>query len=59
MTANNPTVTAFNPDSTVPQPAGLLEALIARIEAEVTELQFPHFTKDDSLNLGLLLVELG
>lgn len=59
MTANNPTETAFNPDSTVPQPAGLLEALIARIEAEINELQFPHFTKDDSLNLGLLLVELG
>lgn len=59
MTANNPTVTAFNPDATVPQPAGLLEALIARIEGEVSELQFPHFSRDDSLNLGLLLVELG
>jgi len=59
MTANDPTVTPFNPDSRAPQAEGLLEALITRIEAEVDELQFPHFTKDDSLNLGLLLVELG
>ena len=52
-------MTAFDPDSNEPQPAEALDALIARIEAEVNELQFPRFTKDDSLNLGLLLVELG
>lgn len=59
MTADSPSVTAFDPDSNEPQPAEALEALIARIEAEMKELQFPRFTKDDSLNLGLLLVELG
>jgi uncharacterized protein (UPF0303 family) len=59
MTAESSPVTAFDPDSGASQPEGALEALIARIEAEISELQFPHFTKDDSLNLGLLLVELG
>jgi uncharacterized protein (UPF0303 family) len=59
MTADSPHVTVFDPDSDKSQPAGSLEALIARIDAEVSELQFPRFTKDDSLNLGLLLVELG
>jgi hypothetical protein len=50
---------AFDPDSSAEQPAGALEALIAQIEAEIIELQFPRFTRDDALNLGLLLVELG
>jgi uncharacterized protein (UPF0303 family) len=59
MTADSPHVTVFDPDSRISQPLGALEALIARIDAEVSELQFPRFTKDDSLNLGLLLVELG
>jgi len=59
MTADPSRMTAFDPDSNETQPAEALEALIARIEAEVNELQFPRFTKDDSLNLGLLLVELG
>ncbi|HEY8753702.1 MAG TPA: heme-degrading domain-containing protein [Arthrobacter sp.] len=59
MTTNSSPVTLFDPDSNEAQPAGALEALIARIDGEISELQFPHFTKDDSLNLGLLLVELG
>src|SRR6476620_5454478 len=59
MTADSPHVTVFDPDSDKGQPAGSLEALIARIDAEISELQFPRFTKDDSLSLGLLLVELG
>ncbi|MDR6416546.1 heme-degrading domain-containing protein [Pseudarthrobacter sulfonivorans] len=59
MTAESPRMTVFDPDSGESQPKEALEALIARIEAEVGELQFPRFTKDDSLNLGLLLVELG
>lgn len=59
MTTNSSPAALFNPDSNEVQPAGALEALIARIDAEIGELQFPHFTKDDSLNLGLLLVELG
>jgi uncharacterized protein (UPF0303 family) len=59
MTAEPSPVTTFDPDSAVSQPEGSLEALIARIEAEIGELQFPRFTKDDSLNLGLLLVKLG
>lgn len=59
MTADASNVTVFDPDSGEAQPPGSLEALIARIEAEVSELQFPRFTKDDALNLGLLLVELG
>ena len=59
MTPESSPVTAFDPDSGASQPEGALEALIARIEAEISELQFPHFSKDDSLNLGLLLVELG
>jgi uncharacterized protein (UPF0303 family) len=59
MTAESSPVPAFDPDSGASQPEGALEALIAGIEAEIGELQFPHFTKDDSLNLGLLLVELG
>lgn len=59
MTAERSDVTAFDPDSDESQPPGALEALIARIDAEISELQFPRFTKDDSLSLGLLLVELG
>ncbi|ADX74808.1 heme-degrading domain-containing protein [Pseudarthrobacter phenanthrenivorans] len=59
MTATPPHVTEYDPDSDAAQPEGSLEALIARIEAEVRELQFPGFSPDDSLNLGLLLVELG
>lgn len=59
MTAESSPVTAFDPDSVKSQPEGALEALIARIETEISDLQFPRFTKDDSLNLGLLLVELG
>ena len=59
MTANPPDVTGYDPDSIDAQPEGSLETLIARIEAEVRELQFPGFSLDDSLNLGLLLVELG
>jgi uncharacterized protein (UPF0303 family) len=59
MTANRPHVTDFDPDSDAVQPEGSLEALIGRIETEIHELQFPGFSLDDSLNLGLLLVELG
>ncbi|MFJ6157065.1 heme-degrading domain-containing protein [Pseudarthrobacter sp. NPDC092184] len=59
MTANPPDMTGYDPDSQAAQPEGSLEALIARIEAEVRELQFPGFSMDDALNLGLLLVELG
>jgi uncharacterized protein (UPF0303 family) len=59
MTANPPDVTDFDPDSDAIQPEGSLAALIGRIEAEIRELQFPGFSVDDSLNLGLLLVELG
>lgn len=59
MTAIPPHVTEYDPDSDAAQPEGSLEALIARIEAEIRELQFPGFSPDDSLNLGLLLVELG
>lgn len=59
MTPDSSPVATFDPDSDEAQPAGALEALIARIEGEISELQFPRFTKDDSLNLGLLLVELG
>ena len=59
MTANSPDVTEYDPDSDAAQLEGSLEAFIARIEAEIRELQFPGFSLDDSLNLGLLLVELG
>lgn len=59
MTTGHSSVTAFDPDSGEDQPRAALEALIARIDGEISELQFPHFTKDDALNLGLLLVELG
>jgi uncharacterized protein (UPF0303 family) len=59
MTANSPHVTEFDPDSDATQPEGSLQALIARIEGEIRELQFPGFSMDDALNLGLLLVELG
>ena len=59
MSANPQHVTEFDPDSLDTQPEGSLEALIARVEAEVRELQFPGFSPDDALNLGLLLVELG
>jgi uncharacterized protein (UPF0303 family) len=59
MTSDSSSVTAFDPDSAEDQPRAALEALIARIDGEISELQFPRFTKDDSLNLGLLLVELG
>lgn len=59
MTSDPSSMTAFDPDSGEDQPRAALEALIVRIEDEMDELQFPRFTKDDSLNLGLLLVELG
>jgi uncharacterized protein (UPF0303 family) len=59
MSAIPPDVTGFDPDSADAQPEGSLEALVARVEAEVRELHFPGFSVDDALNLGLLLVELG
>lgn len=59
MTANPPHVTVFDPDSDSAQPEGSLEALIGRVKGEIRELQFPGFSLDDALNLGLLLVELG
>lgn len=59
MTANPPHVTDFDPDSDAAQPEGSLQALIGRIEGEIHELQFPGFSMDDALNLGLFLVELG
>jgi uncharacterized protein (UPF0303 family) len=59
MTANSPDMTEFDPDSDDTQLEGSLQALIARIEGEIRELQFPRFSMDDALNLGLLLVELG
>ncbi|NUT70363.1 heme-degrading domain-containing protein [Pseudarthrobacter sp. C4D7] len=59
MSANPADMTGFDPDSVNAQPEGSLEALIVRVEAEVRELQFPGFSLDDALNLGLLLVELG
>jgi uncharacterized protein (UPF0303 family) len=49
----------YDPDSFDVQPTGALESLIAAIESEIVELQFPRFSRDDALNLGLLLVELG
>ncbi|ELT44072.1 hypothetical protein G205_14071 [Arthrobacter nitrophenolicus] len=52
-------MTEFDPDSEDAQPEGSLQALIGRIEGEIHELQFPGFSMDDALNLGLLLVELG
>jgi uncharacterized protein (UPF0303 family) len=60
MTQQDPgSEAAFDPDSAAEQPPGALEALISSIEAEIAELQFPRFGRDDALNLGLLLVELG
>jgi uncharacterized protein (UPF0303 family) len=59
MTADTPDVTEFDPDADAAQPEGSLEALVARIEGEIRELQLPGFSMDDALNLGLLLVELG
>ena len=49
----------YDPDSPEPQPHGSLGTLIGRILAEMDELQFRSFSKDDALDLGLLLVELG
>jgi uncharacterized protein (UPF0303 family) len=49
----------YDPDSAGEQPHGSLAALIGRILAEIDELQFPSFSKDDALDLGLRLVELG
>jgi uncharacterized protein (UPF0303 family) len=53
------TVPDYDPDSNGPQPGGSLAALIGRILAEMDELQFQSFSKDDALDLGLLLVEFG
>jgi uncharacterized protein (UPF0303 family) len=53
------TPAVFDPDSPAEQPAEALRSLIAEIESEISELQFPRFSRDDALNLGLLLVELG
>ncbi|AUZ89113.1 hypothetical protein CVO76_16850, partial [Arthrobacter agilis] len=49
----------FDPDGGNDQPAEALEALIAKIETEVAELQFTRFTNDDAVALGQLLVQLG
>lgn len=49
----------FDPDSAEPQPHGSLAALIGRILTEMDQLQFQSFSKDDALDLGLRLVELG
>ena len=49
----------FDPDSADEQPPGTLASLISRILTEMDELQFPSFSKDDALDLGLRLVELG
>ena len=49
----------YDPDSADEQPPGSLAALIGRVLAEMDELQFQSFSKDDALDLGLRLVELG
>jgi len=49
----------YDPDSPESQPEGSLAALIGRILTEIDELQFESFSKDDALDLGLRLVELG
>ena len=49
----------FDPDGGSDQPAEALEALIAKVEGEVAELQFTRFTNDDAVALGQLLVQLG
>ena len=49
----------YDPDSAEPQPQGSLAALIGRLLTEIEELQFESFSKDDALDLGLRLVELG
>ena len=49
----------YDPDSANRSRTGSLAALIGRILAEIDELQFPSFSKDDALDLGLRLVELG
>jgi len=49
----------YDPDSKEPQSQESLAALIGRILTEMDALQFVSFGKDDALDLGLLLVELG
>ncbi|MCU1634019.1 MAG: hypothetical protein JWM61_2671 [Micrococcaceae bacterium] len=49
----------FDPDGGNDQPAEALEAMIAKIEGEVADLQFTRFTNDDAVALGQLLVQLG
>ncbi len=49
----------FDPDGGNDQPAEALEALIAKIEGEIAELQFSRFTNDDAVALGQLLVQFG
>jgi hypothetical protein len=46
MTAIARHVTGDDPDSPGAQPDGAVEALIAPVEAEVRELQFPGFSLD-------------
>ncbi|MPY12065.1 heme-degrading domain-containing protein [Arthrobacter bussei] len=49
----------FDPDGGGDQPVDALEALIAKVEGEVAELQFTRFTNDDAVALGQLLVQMG
>ncbi|MHA7210950.1 heme-degrading domain-containing protein [Arthrobacter sp. MDT1-65] len=57
--ARSTVIRPFDPDGGGDQPAEALEALIAKIEGEVAELQFTRFTNDDAVALGQLLVQLG
>jgi uncharacterized protein (UPF0303 family) len=59
MTANSPDMTEFDPDSDATQVEGSCKRSSRGSRGEIRELQFPRFSMDDALNLGLLLVELG
>lgn len=49
----------YDPDTSDEQSNASLETLISRIEEEVRTLQLASFNQEDSLALGLLLVELA
>lgn len=55
----NQNAAEFDPDASGEQSPEALEALIGRVEEEVSKLQLPRFSQEDALALGLLIVELA
>lgn len=59
ISASFSTESEYDPDSVLEQSESSLRELMNRVSKEAQDLQFPQFSRNDALNLGLLLVELA